>query len=120
MWVVGTSGDVFSWNGTGWDTERVGNDLAIDVTADDEPVVVDTQNRIFRRQAGVWVQLNGLAKDVSVGADGTIWIVGTSNQVFRFNGTGFVLVHDVSATRVAGDPDGGVGFIASGSRIFIH
>jgi len=40
------------------------------------PWVVNSNGNIYSRASGNWQQLPGLAKDIGVGADGSVWVIG--------------------------------------------
>lgn len=49
----------------------------------DEAWSVTTANEIYHWQYGGWDRQPGAATDISVGADGEVWIVGTDGQPYR-------------------------------------
>jgi hypothetical protein len=96
--IFGTSNDfgIFRWVGetNSWVEAGPGGGVGISVGADGTPWVVNSSGAIFRRQGDQWEQLPGLAKDIGVSFDGSVWVigtnpVGTSNDfgIFRWNGT---------------------------------
>jgi tectonin-like protein/thiol-activated cytolysin len=61
-------------------------------------------------QAQEWQLMDGKARDVGVGADGSVWIIGTnavggSHDIWRRNGTGWTNIPG-GAERIAVDPTG--------------
>jgi hypothetical protein len=69
-------------------------------------------------------QLPGAAKDVAVGGDGSVWVIGTNPVgsagdfgIFRFNGTAFEPV-DGGGVRIAVAPDGLPFAVNSKGQIF--
>jgi hypothetical protein len=64
----------------------------------------------------------GLARDVSVGADGAVWVVGDRATaggygIYRWNGNGWIQTPG-GAERIAVDPGGNPWFVDSGRHIF--
>ncbi|MFI7494641.1 hypothetical protein ACH9D2_07975 [Kocuria sp. M4R2S49] len=64
------------WNGDGWDA--LGRDAAaLDVGPSGYPWIVDSEGRIFEWDGSDWIDRPGSARDIGIGADGSVWIVGT-------------------------------------------
>jgi hypothetical protein len=100
---------LFRWDGFSW-IQSAGKGVALSVAPDGEPWVIDADGRISRRVAGAWEVFPGFANDISVGDDGTAWIVGTNSRpggfdVCRWNGSAWDCV-DGAATRIAVAGDG--------------
>jgi len=55
--------------------------------------------------AGHWELEPGQATEISVGADGTAWVVNSADQIYYWNGTTWEMV-DGALTRIAVGPDG--------------
>ena len=59
---------------------RLGSDdgaasrIAVDPSGN--PWVVNGINQIFRRSNGSWLRIPGRARDIGIGADGSVWIIG--------------------------------------------
>lgn len=69
-----------------------------------------------------WQRLPGEATDISVGADGTIWAIGSDERdggygIYRFNGDSWDR-HSGGALRIAVDPDGNPWVVNSDQDIF--
>ena len=74
------------------------------------PWVVNAQGAIYQRGDGSWQKVPGAARDIGVGADGTVWVIGTESApggrvLFRLGPQGWVKV-DGGAERIAVGPDG--------------
>lgn len=91
-------------------------------SADNE--TIETEESSSERGITSWQQLPGLAKDISVGANGTCYVIGTYSSsdpygggVFRWTGSSW---HQISglATRVAVDPAGKPWVINKEGKIF--
>jgi pseudomonalisin len=59
----------------------------------------------------------GLASDIGVGADGTVWVTHPSQGIYRFNGNGFDHIPG-AAVRVAVGPDGNAWVVGSNGSIY--
>ncbi|GJM12153.1 MAG: hypothetical protein DHS20C12_05560 [Pseudohongiella sp.] len=93
----------------GWTGVR-GSGVRIDVDPNGVPWVVDHTNDIHQLIAGRWVRRKGEARDISVGADGSVWIAGTSDDdgnhpVYRWTGEAWNRVSG-SVRQISVGPDG--------------
>jgi len=79
------------------------------------PWVVTQSNLIFRYNATnkAWDQMPGTATDVGIGADGSVFIIGTEfatvtggNIIEKWNGTGWDKMVDCAGIHIAVDPHG--------------
>ncbi|HXI56220.1 MAG TPA: peptidoglycan-binding protein [Polyangia bacterium] len=67
-----------------------------------------------------WKQLNGLALDIGVGMDGSVWVIGLDNSIWKWDGAdGFILESAGGrARRIAVGPDGVPWVIATDGTIW--
>jgi hypothetical protein len=87
-----------------------GGALRIAVDPAGIPWTVDNTGVIRRRVGTTWTVMPGLAKDIGIGADGSVWIVGTGAetggfQIWRFVNGRWARV-PAAATNIAGGPNG--------------
>ncbi len=73
-----------------WNQTFLGGAVRIDVGPDGIPWVVNSLDQIFRYTNGSWVRKSGSAKDVGVGADGSVWKIGTNVRsggygIYKYN-----------------------------------
>lgn len=69
-------------------------------------------------QAGLsWTTLPGLAFDIGIGADGTVWVIGTDRATWRWNGSDWER-HQAEATRIAVAPNGTPWIVGLNNEIF--
>ena len=61
----------------GW-TKVGGSAVNISVLSRDVPYLTNNNDFIFKRNGASWKRLSGRAKDIGVGADGSVWIIGTN------------------------------------------
>ncbi len=115
IWVIGTGPA-----GNEIDTE--GN--RISVAPDGLPWVVNNAGKIFRSTdgRGDWFQLPGLATDIGVGSDGSVWMIGTNPVpggfgIFHWNGSDWNSV-DGGAVCIAVAPDGEPWVVNNAGTIF--
>lgn len=82
IWVVGGESvpggfEVSYWTGSGWDIIEGSAAVAIDVGPSGYPWIVTRENRIFEWTGTDWAERPGEARDIGIGADGSVWIIGT-------------------------------------------
>jgi hypothetical protein len=58
----------------------------------------------------VWVRVPGRARDIGIGADGSVWVIGVDDHrdghsIYRFNGSGWDKVSG-KASQISVGPDG--------------
>ena len=86
------------------------------------PWVVNSNGNIFRPDTRGWQQLSGAAQDIGVGADGSVWVVGTNSVpggfgLWRWTGSEWAAI-DGGATRIAVGPRGEPWVVNAEGRIF--
>jgi streptogramin lyase len=96
--------------------------VAIAVDPHGNPWIVNSGHKIFRRSGSKWVAVSGAATGISVGANGSVWAVGTANvsgghPVIRWTGTTWVTVAGAGAVAIAVDPHGNPWIVNSGHKI---
>ena len=47
---------------------------------------------IYRRAGNGWRRMLGAARDIGVGANGAVWVIGTDSGTYRWNGRGWPTV----------------------------
>jgi hypothetical protein len=120
VWIIGI-GDVgagnfniWHWNKNKSDWDPIdGGGVRIAVDPSGLPWVVNAQGQVWQRTKTGWIQHPGqLAKDIGIGADGSVWIIGTNPVgtagdfgVWRWNGSGWGPI-DGGAVRITVDPSG--------------
>ena len=84
VWIIGINPSAtpedfgpHSWTGKDWRGVE-GGGVRIDVDPSGNPWMVNSKGEIFRRVKDAWERLPGFAKDIGVGADGSVWIIGTN------------------------------------------
>jgi hypothetical protein len=74
------------------------------------PWVVNDEDRIFRLEGSQWHRVPGSAKDIGIGADGSVWVIGADERaggygVYRYNGSGWTKIPG-SGRQISVGPDG--------------
>jgi hypothetical protein len=63
-----------------------GYGVRLSVAPNGEPWVVNSRNEIWQSASGgSFEKLPGEARDIGIGADGTVWIIGTDSGIYRWN-----------------------------------
>ncbi|MFH5822816.1 tectonin domain-containing protein [Georgenia sp. AZ-5] len=122
VWIVGTEPapggyHIYRWTEAMWE-EAPGGAVALDVYSrgdpdvrlQPEPWIVDADGYIARWTGSEWSRQPGTARDVGVGANGTVWIIGTDAvsggyAVATWNGEGWASAPG-GGLRVSVDADG--------------
>ncbi|GEM_PF-1254773 len=78
----------------------------------------NTSNQIWARIGSNWTRLPGAATNVSIGADGSAWIVGTDGRFYRWNGKSWDHVGGANAVAIAVMPSGNVVTTNKSSQIW--
>ncbi len=86
------------------------------------PWTVDSEGGIYRRTRNSWQRMPGLAKDIGVGANGSVWITGTDATgggygIYSWNGSDWTRI-DGGAVRIAVAPDGAPWIVNSEGGIY--
>lgn len=128
VWVIGTnrvSGGYGIWQraarGNDW-TAIDGGAVRIAVDPTGMPWVVNEGGSIYRRTPSGWQQLPGAAKDIGIGANGAVWVIGTNAVpggfgIWSWTGTTWTAI-DGGAVRIAVDPTGAPWVVNSAGGIF--
>lgn len=114
VWIIGANEvnggySIWYWHGTDW-TPIDGGAVRIAVDPSDNPWIVNNEGYIYRRVNNAWQLLPGRAKDIDIGEDGSVWIVGTNEVtagygLYQWNGSNWD-VKDGGAVRIAVDENG--------------
>jgi hypothetical protein len=122
-WVIGTTcsgGDCeikkLNNSTSAWETAD-SSGIRIDVTSSGVPWMIKSNGNIYKRSGataltGKWTQVAGCAKDISIGADNSVWILGCESayggySIKRWNASSKTWeVADGVAVRIAVGPDG--------------
>ncbi len=102
------------WMGADWSVIPECAAMRVAVGSDGKPWVVNKSNLIFRHDGGInWTQIPGLATDIAVGADGSVFIIGIDevsatggNSICKWTGSGWTTLTECAGTRIAVDAKG--------------
>ncbi|MBP6827387.1 MAG: hypothetical protein KA165_12565 [Saprospiraceae bacterium] len=114
VWIVsneasGTGFLIKKWNAGSWITVD-GDAVRIAVDKQGNPWVINNLDQIYRRVNNSWQSVNVNAKDIGIGADGSVWIVttdelGAGYTIKKWNGSGWTLASG-EALRISVDHQG--------------
>ena len=101
-WVVNSAGQIYNWVGNPW--------------------VVNSAGQIYNWVGNDWVVHSGAATDIGVGADGSVWIVGTNPVaggygIYTWTGPGLVPVPG-GAVVISVGPSGNPWVVNSAGQIY--
>lgn len=106
VFIIGTnrqpeSGDIYHLNGNRW--EHIGGSgVHIAVDPQGHWWIVNNSNKIWNELHG---EMSGGAHDIGIGADGSVFIIGTNSHIYRLNGSRWEHIRG-SGVRIAVDPQG--------------
>jgi hypothetical protein len=109
-------------NGT-WDNPNGGTAVRIAVDPSGNAWVVNGLQQIWKWTGSAWSQLPGTARDIGIGANGSVWIIGTtpdgygSYSIGVWNGSSWTVI-DGAAVRISVDPAGNPWVIAHDNTIY--
>ncbi|MDG2175286.1 MAG: hypothetical protein P8M72_04005 [Gammaproteobacteria bacterium] len=114
VWVLGTTErrggyEIFRYTGFGWQKVH-GTGVRIDVDPYGNPWVINHDDDIFHLVNGYWQEVPGLAKDIGIGADGSVWAIGSNEReggygIYTWDGFDWIRVRG-SARQISVGPDG--------------
>jgi hypothetical protein len=129
VWVVGTDGSAVRESRmhkqTGVDASHMpGSAVRIAVDPHGDPWIIRSDHSIFRLTDGAWQKVPGSASDIGIGADGSVWIIGTAagtsergHVICRWNGSGWDQMPG-GGVRIAVGPNGNPWIIAGSGALF--
>jgi hypothetical protein len=84
--------------------------------------VVDSYGAIYQWTVDHWTGIYGSASDIGIGANGSVWVVGTDSvpgghSIWKWNGSGWTNVSG-GAIRITVDPSGNPWIVASDNSIW--
>lgn len=132
LWVIGTDSVVYQYSGGTWyRTDGIAVRIAVEPGAYPSfgyPWVVTRDGAIFRRTSdtysyGSWELKPGCAKDIAIGGNGSVWVIGCSDGpnggLYKWNGSGWDQENSGAAgTRIAVTYNGTPWHINSSNQIW--
>lgn len=120
VWVT-SGGGTYRYDEGNWVGVR-GSGERIDVDQNGIPWVFASDGKIYQLIAGRWVRRIGEARDIGIGGDGSVWIVGAteddgSRRIYRWTGTAWNRVAG-SARQISVGPDGYPWIVNSDADIY--
>lgn len=120
VWVT-SGGGTYRYDEGNWVGVR-GSGVRIDVDPNGIPWVIGGDSKIHQLIAGRWIRRSGEARDIGIGGDGSVWIVGASEydgsrRIYRWSGTAWNRVAG-SSRQISVGPDGYPWVASSGGDIY--
>ncbi len=86
------------------------------------PWLLNAKNEIYRRENEKWEKVSGSAQNIGIGADGSVWVIGTKQAVggsaiFRWNGKSWDVVEG-GGVGISVDDRGKPWVVNFGNEIF--
>jgi hypothetical protein len=126
VWVIGTNSThggfgIYHWNGSNWDAVA-GGGVRIAVGPHGNPWVVNANQNIYEYTEGDFQLRPGSARDIGIGADGSVWVIGTNSVhggfgIYRWNGDNWDAVAG-GGVRIAVGPHGNPWVVNSSQKIY--
>lgn len=115
VWSIGQSGAVYKWNEDSFTWENFGGKASdITVGSDGTPWVINNR-QIYRLRGRTWQSMPGKAVAIA-GGGGTIWAIGESEQVYKWDEDAFAWINrGGKASRIAVSGNGLPYVIQSGA-----
>lgn len=128
LWMIGSSaapGDqnVYRWDGKTW-VDMKNKAIRLDVTPEGYAWVVNDKGEIHRYANNGWNRVPGTARDVGIGANGAVWVIGAQAaqggfEIFRWNNGNWQKVPG-GGVRIDVDPQGNAWVVSEGGDVFRH
>lgn len=121
VWAA-AGGGIYRWDGAFDWTRSSGSAVRIDVDPLGNPWVTDHTDDVYQLIAGRWVRRPGRARDIGIGADGSVWAIGTSGSngghgIYRWSGSNWNRVAG-SGRQISVDPQGYPWVLGTGGEIY--
>jgi hypothetical protein len=118
---VGGGYGIYKWNGASW-TNISGGAVRVDVENNGNPWVVNSVGEIFKREGNAWKKLPGRAKDIGIGAEGSVYVIGTTPEsggygIYKWNGADWTKING-GAVRITVDNTGTPWIVNSAGTIY--
>lgn len=127
LWHVGTNRvpggyGLWRWDGAAWQ-QMPGGAVRVDADFRGNAVTVNEAGEIHQWQGQGWTKLPGLARDVGVGANGSLWVVGTNAVpggfgVWRWDGKAAWQAVPGGGVRIDVDPQGNAWLVNDANQIW--
>lgn len=101
IWIIGCEpsanglgNEIFYWNNPGWNKFSGGAiRIAVEPTGHPWVITSNSTNNIFERNGSSWQGIGGCARDIGVGSDENVWVIGCKKvsdgvnyEIWRWNG----------------------------------
>ncbi len=105
-WMVGTDNQDYKWNGSSWVAGPGRGITRIAVDPLGNPWVLANGGAIYSFENGAYKTAPGQALDLGIGSEGSVYVVGLSNTLYRWTGSNWGASMGSDAAQIAVDPQG--------------
>lgn len=130
IWIVGNEkrpqgGRLYQWNGEDWEQQVEGEAYKISLDPQGIPWIINASGKIYRLVDEVWERIPGTAKDIDIGADGSVWIVGTDEDkndnysIYYWENEAWVEI-DGKARKIAVEANGAPWVVNAKGKIYFR
>jgi hypothetical protein len=126
LWAIGANPGpggfgIYQWTNNGW-TRVAGEAVKIAVAPDGTPFVINSAHNTYALTGGSWVRGPGALTDIALGADGSLWGLGTNPGpggfgIYQWTNSGWTRVAGWAVSITVG-PKGTPWVINSSNRIY--
>lgn len=114
---------LYEWNGTSWDSVPGIGATRVAVGPTGKAWVLNNAGDIYEQVAGGWDKKPWQAKDIGVGADGSVWMVGKDAAtdgftLYKWNGSAWTAKNGMGGLSVAVNPEGDAWVTNSANKVF--
>ena len=106
VFIIGTDGRIYRWDGSNWVNPVGSSGERIAVDPQGHWWIVNNLNQIWSESHG---EMRGLARDIGIGADGSVYIIGTNRaddgDVYQLYGSNWTPIEG-DGVSIAVDPNG--------------
>ena len=126
LWAIGANPvaggqGVYRWDGKTWVNMNAGA-VRLDVDMQGNAWTVNDKGEIWRHDGRAWNRVPGIAKDIGIGANGAVWVIGAGAtaggfEIFRWNNGNWQKMPG-GGTRIDVDPQGNAWVVSDGGDVF--
>ncbi len=122
VWIIGNTSrtggyNIYKYSGSDW-VQATGTEGATRIAVDPSgvPWIVADDGSIYQRSganagSGSWQSVSGCAKDIGIGGDGSVWVIGCTAvsggyRPHKWNGSGWTSANNGGGVRISVGPTG--------------
>jgi WD40 repeat protein len=124
VWIVGSESRgylAFRWDDGAWVKAPRTHWMRIDAGPEGTVWAINRESKVFRWKNNDWQELAGAATDIAVGADGTVFIIGSESKghrIYKWDDGAWSDFPGSNYKRVAVGPDGNPFVVSQDHKIY--